>query len=318
MGRKLDETLAVLNGLVGDHLLRTRNGLATEMGFYAQGQPLTIERAALARALQQPTPRVVVLVHGVMCTESVFRFADGSDYGSLLARDLGYTPLYVRYNSGGPLAHNGAQLAKLLHALHTHYPRAIEEVALIGYSMGGLLLRRACRVAELESLPWLRRVNRAFYIGTPHLGAPAERIGRVIAKALRTIDDPYTRLFGEISDLRSRGIQDLGDAHLHDDEPVSSSAWPSVREPQHPLPLLPEITHHLIAGSLAQDPRIARFFGDSIVPLSSASLSLRGGEPFPAERLKVLPGLNHLKLANHADVYAQLHAWCAAGRSEAP
>jgi hypothetical protein len=314
----LDETLAVLNGLLGDHLVRTRNGLATAMGFYANGAPLVVERGALGRALPQASPRVAVLVHGVMCTESVFRFADGTDYGSLLARDLGYTPFYVRYNSGSSLTQNGEDLAKLLHALHMHYPRALEEIVLIGYSMGGLLLRRACRVAELERLPWLSRVQRAFYIGTPHLGAPAERLGRFVAKALRAIDDPYTRLFGEISDLRSRGIQDLGDAHLHDELPASIGAWPSVREPQHPLPLLPSITHHLIAGSLAQDPRIARFFGDSIVPLSSASLALRGGEPFPAERLKVLPGLNHLKLANHADVYAQLHAWCAAVRSEAP
>ena len=31
MGRKLDSTLAVLNGLVGDHLARTQNGLATEL-----------------------------------------------------------------------------------------------------------------------------------------------------------------------------------------------------------------------------------------------------------------------------------------------
>ena len=55
-------------------------------------------------------------------------------------------------------------------------------------------------------------MRRAIYVGTPHLGAPLERAGRTIAKVLRAIDDPYTRLVGELADLRSDGVKDLGDA----------------------------------------------------------------------------------------------------------
>ena len=87
MATKLDEALAVLNGAVGDMLARTGNGLQLEMGLVRGGRPVPIEREALARACPDVTGRVVVLVHGLMCTESIWTLPDASDYGSLLARD---------------------------------------------------------------------------------------------------------------------------------------------------------------------------------------------------------------------------------------
>jgi triacylglycerol lipase len=311
MGKKLDEVLAVLNGLVGDHLARTGNGLATEMAFYRAGSALKLKRDAFARAITNPQARVIVLVHGVMCTEAIWRFPDQpeQDYGTLLERDLGFTPLYVRYNSGASIVENGARLARLLEGLPSVYPVPIEELVLIGYSMGGLLVRRACRVAELEQLSWLKLVKRAFYVGTPHLGTPAERMGRAVSALLRAIDDPYTRLVSELSDLRSQGIRDLGEAHLHD-ESDEARLVRSLREPQHPLPLLPAIKHHLIAGTLTADDAIAWLLGDSIVPLTSAAWRTR--EPnatLPIEQIKILNGLNHIVLAHHDDVYTQLRSW---------
>src|SRR5262249_62204307 len=99
MTTRLDEALAVLNGAVGDMLARTRNGLQLEMGLVRHGQPLAIEREALAHAHPRATNRVVVLVHWLMCTESIWTLPDASDYGSLLPRHPGYTPVHGRYNS---------------------------------------------------------------------------------------------------------------------------------------------------------------------------------------------------------------------------
>jgi triacylglycerol lipase len=174
---------------LGDHLARTGNGLATSMTCVVDGRPLTMERAALERAHPQATPRIVVLVHGLMCSEDIWRLPDASDYGSLLARDL-----------------------------VVEYPVPIEEIVPTGFSMGGLVVRSACHVARLEGLAWLTRMRRAMYVGTPHLGAPMERVGRFVSKVLRAVDDPYTRLAAELADLRSDGMKDLGDADLrHED-----------------------------------------------------------------------------------------------------
>ena len=156
-GSWVDTALAVLNGAVGDHLSRNDNGLATVMGFVHDGTSLPLERKALAEAYPAGSSRVVVLVHGLMCTEAVWRFRGGGsqdqDYGVLLAEELGYSPLYLRYNSGVAIADNGAALAELLLQLTTVWPVAIDEILLIGHSLGGLVIRIACDEVERSAAP---------------------------------------------------------------------------------------------------------------------------------------------------------------------
>ena len=87
MGAKLDNALAILNGLVGDHLAKTGNGLVTEAAFHHEGHVLRLDRASLEAAFPKATPRIVVLVHGLMVTESVWAFPDGGDVESGQERD---------------------------------------------------------------------------------------------------------------------------------------------------------------------------------------------------------------------------------------
>lgn len=284
MGRNLELAVGVLNGLIGDYLARTNNGLATEMSFTGEG-----ERA--------PAPRVAVLVHGLLNTEAIWAFPGGGDYGTLLERDLGLAPRYVRYNSGLPIVDNGVRLAELLDGLVDRSPVPIQEIVPIGYSMGGLVLRSACHAGRLRAHRWLPLVRRAIYVATPHQGSPVERAGRLVASVLKAVPDPYTRLIAAVADLRSRGIKDLGDS-------------------AHPVPLLPEIRHHLIAGSLAIDPRLALLFGDILVPVPSGTAgacSDRASLACPGAHVRVFAGVGHVALAHHPDVYAQIRAWCEEG-----
>lgn len=311
MGKRLDQTLAILNGWLGDYLTQTQNQLATDMGLRLGGLPLALERAALSDAYPHAQPRVAVLLHGLMCTEANWRMEDGSDYGSRLEQDLGFTPLYVRYNTGLPIADNGARLSELLEQLVAVYPVAIEELLLIGYSMGGLLVRSASHAAKLAGHTWLARVRKIIYVGTPHLGAPAERMGKLVTGVLQGIPNEYTRLIADIGNLRSAGVKDLGHADLrHEDRSVTRSLW-DLRNASHPVPLLPEIAHYLIAGSMFSDPRLSLLFGDSIVPVVSATFDQRAADSLiPPERVKIIPKLSHLALVHHPDVYVALKAIC--------
>jgi pimeloyl-ACP methyl ester carboxylesterase len=311
MAGMLENTLAVLNGVLGDYLARTDNGLATEIevfGSTSGHRPLPLERGTWQSAVGATPAKVLVLAHGLMCTESVWRMPDGSDYGTRLAADFGYLPLYVRYNTGLPIAESGEHLDRVLGRLVASYPRPIEEIAFIGHSMGGLIMRSACHAACLGDDPsgsagpvptsaWLPKVHRAIYIGTPHLGSPLERVGRVVTKILRAVPDPYTRLVAEIADLRSRGIKDLGDG-LHDTH--------------HPIPLLPEIEHYLVAASLSDDPWLASLFGDSLVPVASATNGAHHpmGAALPPDHVKVMPGASHMAIAHDPAVYEHIKTWC--------
>lgn len=308
MGQRLDFALAVLNGAIGDHLERTGNGLATGMSWVRDGQAVPLEHA------RGPVPsgRVAILVHGLMCTESAWAFAGGGDYGAFLQRDLGFTPLYLRYNSGCAIADNGAALAALLDDLAASWPVPIEEILPIGYSMGGLVVRSACHVAACSRQTWLPHVRRSIYVGTPHRGAPLERVGRLAARVLGAVDDPVTRLVAQVADLRSEGVKDLGDADLRreDREPGRLS----LRDRRHPVPLLPGIEHFLVAGALGNQPWLPLLFGDAMVPLASATdgaCSSPESLALPPDHVHVVPGLSHVELPRRQEVYEAIHRWSA-------
>jgi pimeloyl-ACP methyl ester carboxylesterase len=234
-----------------------------------------------------------------MCNESIWRMPDGTDYGSRLASELGFGPLYVRYNTGLPIARNGAHLSAILSRLVAAYPGPIDEIVAIGHSMGGLVVRSACHAARLDRSAWLPLVRRAIYLGTPHLGSPLERAGRLVTRILQAVPDPYTRMIAEIAELRSSGIKDLGDG---------------LRDARDPIPLLPEIQHYLVAASLSDDPWLATLFGDALVPIASATNGVVDplGSALPPDHVRVLPGSGHVGLAHDQAVYAILRTWCGA------
>lgn len=309
MGQKLDFALAILNGALGDHLVRTGNGLATEMAFVRGGLPVPPERLAAPGS----SGHLAVFVHGLMCTESAWTFADGADYGALLQRDCGYAPLYLRYNSGRAIADNGAALDALLERVVASWPVPVEEVLLLGYSMGGLVVRAACHVASARNSRWLASVRRAIYVGTPHRGAPLERLGRLATRTLAAIPDPTTRLIGQIANLRSDGLKDLGDADLRHVDRLASAQRLSLTDRRHPVPLLPSIAHHLVASTLLEG-ELSLFFGDALVPVASATdgaCTTRESLLLPPDHVRIVRGIAHVDLPRSPVVYEAIREWSA-------
>jgi triacylglycerol lipase len=267
MGRRLDFALGVLNGAIGQHLSRTDNELGTVMAIYRDGASTTVAQLPLS------TPHLVVLVHGIMGTEHIWAFPDGSDYGTAL-EGLGMTALRLRYNSGRAVADNGASLSGLLDEIVATWPVPVESITLVGHSMGGLVVRSALH----RPSTWRPLVRRAIYLGTPHRGAPLERVGKVVHRVLSVIDQPYTRLVADVADLRSDGMKDLGDVH--------------------PDPLASHVKHHVVAGTLFEVRLLGELLGDALVPLSSVDA------PF-------IVHAGHNALAHHPLVRERIVAWCA-------
>ena len=189
----------------------------------------------------------------------------------------------MRYNTGLPIARNGRLLAALLDDLVAAHPVAVEELVLIGHSMGGLVLESACR----HGGPWAGLVRHVVTLGTPREGADLEKLTRIAADVLGAVPSPVTRLLGNVLNLRSRGVKDLGVGAGHDGA--------------GPAPRLETARHHAVAGTLTDDPAgpVSRILGDALV---------RAPGP-PGSDLRVFPGLHHFALAHDARVYEQIRAW---------
>ncbi|HKH16564.1 MAG TPA: alpha/beta hydrolase [Solirubrobacteraceae bacterium] len=310
--------LAVVNGLIGDALEREGSDLHQPMGLRVRGRVVEPEPEALAGAFPRATPRLVVFVHGLMGTEHAWRLGGGTRYGARLARDLGCTPLDVRYNSGRHISRNGRSFADLLEATVAGWPVEVDQIALVGHSMGGLVARSACRQASEHGHDWVRRVRHVVSLGTPHMGAPLAQGVHYAAHALQAI--PETRAFARFLRRRSAGIRDLRDGSLVDRDWEGSDPDALRAAACAEVPLLEGATHCFVAATLTRSPNhpLGRLLGDALVLSPSASgRSRKRRIPFRAEHGMHLGGAHHLALLNHPDVYAKLREWLAQPSSQA-
>src|SRR5205085_856326 len=208
--------IGALNGAFGDRLAERNSALVCPMSRRVRGRAVPPARSALERAYPDAGPRIAVVRHGLCETEAAWRLgaARHTPYGDRLKSDLGYTPLYVRYNTGRHISENGRDLSDLMSDLVEQWPVDVAEIALIGHSMGGLLARSATHYGAGHE--WTTRVRHVFTLGTPHRGAPLEVAAFAACAALRQL--PETRPMAEALNQRSAGIKDLGRGYLVDED----------------------------------------------------------------------------------------------------
>ena len=306
--------LAVLNGVLGDHLAATANPLALTMKLRHEGRPLALDAAALARAVPQARPRVLLMLHG-LCMHPGQWARNGHDYGPALAADADATLLHLHYNTGLHVSDNGLQLADRLQALQSAWPQPLQEIVVVAHSMGGLVVRSALRQAEARGDAWPRLVRRIFFIGTPHHGAPLERGGHWIDVLLGA--SPYTAAFSRLGKVRSAGITDLRHGSLLAEDWAGSDRFAHGHDTRRPVPLPAGVACHALAGVLGAAGGTGsgirqQLLGDGLVPLDSAlgrHKQARRTLAFEPGRQWVGQGIGHLDLLGHADVLAQLRTW---------
>lgn len=307
-----EAVVAAVNGVLGDHLDATGNPLAIEMRLRRDGVALTLRRRELAAALPDAGGKPLVLVHGLCMNDLQWDYA-GHDHGAALARELGYTPVYLHYNSGRHISVNGREFAALMEQLLRHWPVPVERVAILCHSMGGLVARSACVVAQEERLDWLTRLDRLVFLGTPHQGAPLERAGSWVDKLIGL--SPYTAPFARLGKVRSAGIQDLRHGNVRDEDWLDADGG-GREDGRLPSPLPKGVRCHAIAASTAVEPHDEDTLpkGDGLVPVASAlgrhpdrAYDLR----IPKTRQHIAYGVHHLELLGDAGVYRQLLRWLA-------
>lgn len=309
--------VGALNGVWGDRLQARGSRLARRMTIRHHRRDLVPDRASLSSALPNARGRLAIFVHGLCETDDAWRLrADRHvPYGDRLESELDYTALYVRYNSGLHISHNGRRLAALLGELVAAWPVEVTEIALVGHSMGGLVSRSACHYAEPGS--WRDRVRHVFTLGTPHKGAPLELGANAACQALSRL--PETRPFATPLKVRSAGTKDLGYGYVVDEDWQGNDPDAFWSNTGTVVPFLKSANHYFVCATLSRDAGapVGRLIGDLLVLRPSAWSQDGRGErlEFPVEQYSHLGSATHIDLLNHPAIYAQLKRWLTAGRT---
>ena len=303
--------LAVLNGVWGDHLAASNNPLAIPGSLRTGGRPLELSRDELAARIARPTGRLLVLAHG-LCMNDLQWLRNGHDHGQALARDLGFTPVYLHYNSGRHVSENGNDFAQLLEQLLSQWPVPVQELVIVGHSMGGLVARSAVFQARQRKQAWTSSLRKLVFLGTPHHGAALERGGHQVDMLFGV--SPYVAPFARLGKARSAGITDLRFGNLQPADWQGRDRHSQRHDDRRPTPLPAGVDCFIVAATKAAKVGglHSRVVGDGLVPLASALGEHR--EPqhtlkVPKHHMRIVTSADHWDLLSREDVYAQLRAW---------
>jgi PGAP1-like protein len=310
-GLEREAVLAALNGVLGDYLAESGNPLAIEMRLRSGGHPLELERQALRLAFPQATGKLLVLVHGSCLNDR--RWARlGHDHGAALARDLGFTPVYLHYNTGLHISVNGRAFATLLEALVAAWPAPIDELVIVAHSMGGLVSRSACHHGEAAGHTWRRKLGKLVCLGSPHHGAPLERGGHWVDVLLGV--SRYSAPLARLGKIRSAGVTDMRFGNVLDEHWAGRDRFAHAHDDRTPLKLPAGVQCYAIAATKATGAGGKRM-GDGLVPVDSALG--RHARPeltlgFPEAHQWIAQGMGHFDLLSRAEVYATIRSWLSA------
>lgn len=317
-GVKKAALIAALNGVVGDHLAETDNPLAIKMRFCREGGPLDLDPDSLRSAIPNINGKIVVLLHGLCGSDRVW-LRDGHDHGEALARDLGYTPIYLYYNSGKHISENGREFSALMEQLVQAWPVPIEDLVLFGHSMGGLVARSACHYSEQPpAAQWRSKLTTLICLGTPHHGAPLERGGNVVQMLAGV--NPYIAPLGRLGKLRSAGITDLRYGAFLDSHWAGRDRFEPTGDTREVVELPAGVKCYAVAGTMSIRGR-RHPLGDGLVPIPSGLghhedplLDL----DFPTENTHLVTETGHLDLLGSPEAYRVIRDWLAppAGKRE--
>lgn len=312
--RRGNLAVAILNGFLGDELVEEAPSLAIPMAVRCDRQDVPLERAAMATAFPEAGREVAVFLHGLCENEESWYVRAERHHGvpemclsDRLERDHRLTGVHLRYNTGRHISENGRELDELLERLVEVWPVPVERLVLVGHSMGGLVIRSAEHAASGAGRRWPDHVTHVVCLGSPHRGAPLEKLVHVGSWLLRWM--PETRPFAGLLNRRSAGIKDLRFGYLRDEDWAEADAHALWQDTSEDVPFSEDVRYHVIGAMLGPEGSLlGEVFGDLLVRHPSASGRVRRGRPLEFHGVELLSSADHFDLLNHPEVHDRVSA----------
>ncbi|NNF34273.1 MAG: alpha/beta hydrolase [Saprospiraceae bacterium] len=303
--------VSILNGILGDYLEINNNPLAIQMNLKNQDRDTSIDASSQACELRNVKGRILIMVHG-SCGNDFQWNQEDHNHGIALAEKFDKTALFLNYNSGCHVSSNGKDLNKLLERLIYIWPVPVEEITIISHSMGGLVTRSAYHYGRLNDNGWIKHCSKMVFLGTPHHGAPLERIGNYLDTILHVI--PYTTPISKLGKIRSAGITDLRYGHVVEEDWKDRDRFELSGDQRNIVPLPDGVECFAIAGITGKtsDKPSIRKSGDKMVSLNSALGIHKDPEKsleFKKKNTWISEETTHSELLSNKYVFNKLASW---------
>jgi len=303
-----DSVQAFVNGLWGDDLGRHEDQLEITMAIRDDaGAPVAIG-PDLGASFPTATGCLIVLVHGLVETERCwFGSETAPGLAEALENEAELTPVMIRYNSGLRVSDNGMLLSSLLEETRANWPVPVQSIALVGHSMGGLVVRSACETARTAGHRWIEDVDTIVTVAAPHRGSPLEKLANVAAWGLGVAS--VTRPLARFVNGRSVGIKDLRFGAIVEDDWRGIDPDALLRDTVGDHSLVSDIDHHFVTGVVTSDAAhpVGMAVGDLVVRSESGT----GGRHLEPENAVVVGGKNHFDLLSDPEVVDCVMGWLA-------
>ncbi|MDA3894749.1 MAG: alpha/beta hydrolase [Desulfobacteraceae bacterium] len=303
-----ETVLSILNGVLGDYLAASNNPLTISMQLRRNGEPLSMDDKLFSNL--ESGSKLALMIHGA-CMNDLHWNKRGHDHGADLARDMGYIPIYLYYNTGLHISENGKLLSNLMETFINKLPQPIE-IVIIAHSMGGFVSRSACHYGKLDGHTWLNYLRKLVFLGTPHHGSPLERWGNRIDLLLEK--SPYSIPFSRLGKIRSAGVTDLRYGNLLDNDWKGRDRFKKSGDIRVSVPLPDGVQCYTMAVTIVRKSNNIgdNFIGDGLVTLNSAlgchentDLKLL----FPENHQWIGRNMNHMDFLNQSEVYETIKRW---------
>lgn len=303
-GTAAANTLAIVQGFFGDRF--ADEPVAFRTSLRAGGTDVPPNAEALRAAYPMARGRIVVFLHGLMELDRTWSYKSQqwhgdteTTLGQVIEQQLPMTAVYLRYNTGIRISRNGVHVAALLQELVANWPVPVEEVVLIGHSMGGLVALSALH--QFPEAEWAQLVKRTVTLGAPHRGSGVERAAATLAHRVDRI--PHAHWLAHLIRARSGGIRDLAHGNLFEQDWLDRPA--DTRDNHREVLHLPPGIHHARIVATMAPPAVLGLLGDGLVSVASAL----AGETAADEQVGIVQRAHHFDLLNHPQVHEHVLEW---------
>ena len=302
---------SVLNGVIGDYLEINENPLKITMQFRHQAKAILLNSKNLKKTYPTFNGKILLMVHG-SCMNDIQWTRKEHNHGMALAKELHKTPIYLNYNSGRHISTNGQEFNELLEELVRHWPVHVEELVIIAHSMGGLVSRSALHYGEQQNMSWTKHLKKIIFLGTPHHGAPLEKVGNFLDVALEAI--PYAKPFARLGKIRSAGITDLRYGNLLDEDWQNNNRFKMQGDQRQNISLPEQVECYSIAGIVgkATESKFSKLLGDKMVGIKSALGQHKNpikNLHFKKENTWIAYESTHSELLSNPKIYTRIKSW---------